>query len=54
MGKIYTREILWDFEGNAIIEIPEEICEELRLEPNDVLVFEIDEDRVVFRKRLEY
>ena len=54
MNKIYTRKVEYDFEGNAIIEIPEEICDELDLHPGDVLVYEIKADSVILRKRLEY
>lgn len=54
MNRIYTRKIEFDFEGNAIIEIPEEICEELDLRPGDLLIYEILDDKVILRKRLEY
>jgi|694.fasta_scaffold06550_25 hypothetical protein len=54
MNKIYTRKVEYDFEGYAIIEIPEEICEELDLHLGDVLVYEIKADSVILRKRLEY
>lgn len=54
MNKIYTRKVEYDFEGNAIIEIPEEICDELDLRTGDVLVYEIKADSVILRKRLEY
>lgn len=54
MNRIFTRKVEFDFEGNAIIEIPEEICEELDLHPGDVLVYENIEDKIILRKRLEY
>lgn len=54
MNRIFTREIQFDFEGNVVIEIPEEICIELDLQPNDILVYEHIEDKIILRKRLEY
>ncbi len=54
MNRIFTRKVEFDFEGNAIIEIPEEICQELDLHPGDVLVYEHKEDMIILRKRLEY
>lgn len=54
MNRIFTREVQFDFEGNAVIEIPEEICIELDLQPNDILVYTHDEDKIVLRKRMEY
>ena len=54
MNKIYTRKVEFDFNGDAIIEIPEEICDELDLRPGDVLVYEIRGDEIILRKRLEY
>lgn len=54
MNRIFTREVQFDFEGNAVIEIPEEICIELDLQPNDILVYEKREDMIILRKRMEY
>jgi len=54
MNKIYTRKVEFDFNGDVIIEIPEEICDELDLRTGDVLVYEIKADSVILRKRLEY
>lgn len=51
MNKIYTREVVSDFDGNLNIEIPYEICEYLKLEPNNIIVWEVIGDKVTLRKR---
>lgn len=53
MNKIYTRTVVEDFDGNFNVEVPFEICEYLQLVPNDVVVFELIEDKVIMRKRQE-
>lgn len=51
MNKIYTRKVEFDFDGNCNVEIPAEICEYLGLKENDVIVWEMIEDKVIIRKR---
>nr|QMP83161.1 MAG: hypothetical protein [Caudoviricetes sp.] len=53
MNKIYTRSVEFDFDGNCIVEIPEEICKYLELKDKDVIVWEMIEDKVIIRKRKE-
>lgn len=55
MNRIFTRTIKYIEEtDDYVIEIPEEIIKELDLSVGDVLVYEHIEDRILFRKRLEY
>ncbi len=51
MNRIFTRVISFDFEGNAIVEIPDEIVKELQLEESDIMVFEHIQDKIIIRKR---
>lgn len=53
MNKIYTRKVEFDFNGDCVVEIPEEIVEYLGLVPNDIIVYEMVEDKVIIRKRQE-
>lgn len=53
MNKIYTRKVEFDFNGNCIVEIPEEIVELLKIETKDILVWELIEDKITLRKRQE-
>lgn len=55
MNRIFTRTVEYDPKTDEyIIEIPEEICNELGLNPGNVLVYEHKEDMIILRKRLEY
>lgn len=51
MNKIYTRKVEFTFDGDCIVEVPEEIVKYLELKENDVILWEIIEDKVIFRKR---
>lgn len=51
MNKIYTRKVEVDFDGNYLIEIPEEIVEYLQLGVDDIVVWEVVEDKITIRKR---
>lgn len=53
MNKIYTRRVSFDFNGDCVVEVPEEIVSYLKLNPEDVIVWELIEDKVVLRKRQE-
>jgi hypothetical protein len=53
MNKIYTRKIEFDFHGECVVEIPEEIVTYLKIEPNDVVIWEVAQDEVILRKRQE-
>lgn len=53
MNKIYTRQVELDFDGNYLVEIPEEIVNYLEIKQNDILVWEIIEDKITLRKRQE-
>jgi len=50
MGKTFIRTVEYDFDGNAFIEIPEEICEELGLVSGDIMIWEISDDQIILRK----
>lgn len=51
MNRIFTRTVTFDFDGNYIIEIPNEISDYLELQDNDIVVFEVIEDKISIRKR---
>lgn len=53
MNKIYTRNVEFNFDGDCVVEVPEDIVKYLDLHENDVIVWEILEDKVIFRKRKE-
>jgi len=49
----YTRSVEFDFDGNAFIELPEEICEELEWRDGDIMTWEIIDTKIILRKRDE-
>lgn len=49
----YTRSVEFDFDGNAFIELPEEICEELEWRVGDIMIWEIIDTKIILRKRDE-
>ena len=54
MNRIFTRKVEFDFNGNCIVEIPEEICNELDLHPNDIITYFQEDGHIIIRKRLDY
>lgn len=54
MNRIFTKKVEYDFDGKAMVEIPKEICEELEIKDNDIIVFDHDDGKVIFRKRIDY
>lgn len=55
MNRIFTRKVEYDEETDEyIIELPEEICKELNLNPGDVMTYDHIDGQVILRKRLEY
>jgi hypothetical protein len=50
MSKKYVVPVNFDFDGNAFIQIPEEICEEIDLKENDFMYWEIINDSLILRK----
>lgn len=55
MNRIFTRTVEYNEENDEyVIEIPEEICKELDLNPGDILTYDHDDGKIILRKRLEY
>lgn len=55
MDRIITRTVEYNEEtAEYVIEIPDEICKELGLNPGYVMTYYRDDGKVILRKRLEY
>lgn len=49
--KVYERVVEFDFDGNCMVEIPEEICDHLGLKIGDSVTFVINEENEVILKK---